>query len=222
MHLRFAALLASVLCLPLACAADDWQLRVADTEAGIQVFSRVSEQGYPEFRGVTRVKSRLSAFVALFKDLDNMPNWAYRIRKAERLKVLSDTESYAYTINSLPPPLFDRDTIVHSLISQDPATLKLTFRGSGVPDFAPKNDRYVRMPVVESTWTFTPLGEGMVEVVFEGYGDPGGNLSSGLLAWFVRLSLNEAPYQTMLQMKKQVVRPEYQAAHYAFVREPGS
>ncbi len=218
---RLAALLV-LLHLASSCAASDWELKVDDAEAGIRIFSRLNERGYPEFRGVTRVKSRLSGFVALFKDLDNMPNWAYRIRKAERLKVLSEMESYAYTVNSLPPPLFDRDAIVHSMITQDAATLKMTFRGSGAPDFAPKNDRYVRMPVVESTWTFTPLGDGMVEVVFEGYGDPGGNLSSGLLAWFVRLSLNEAPYQTMLQMKKQVVRPEYQAAHYAFVREPGS
>jgi hypothetical protein len=219
MGLRLAALLASFLYLPLAGAASDWELKIADRDADIQIFSRTNERGYPEFRGVTKVHSTLSAFVALFKDLDHMPNWAYRIRKAERLKVVSDTETYAYTINSLPPPLFDRDTVVHSTISQDPASLKMTFRGSGVPDYAPKKDRYVRMPVVESVWTFTPLPAGMVEVVFEGYGDPGGNLSSGLLAWFIRLSLSEAPYQTMLQMKKFVTQPEYQAARYSFIKE---
>jgi hypothetical protein len=220
MHLRFAALLASLLHLPLASAADDWQLKVADAEAGIQVFSRVNERGLPEFRGVTRVQSRLGAFVALFKDLERMPEWAYRIRKAERLKVLSETESYAYIVNSLPLPLYDRDVIVHSTIRQDAATLQVTFRGSGVPDFAPRDERYVRMPVVESSWTFTPLADGMVEVVFQGYGDPGGSLSSVLLAWFVRLSISEAPYQTMLEMKKRVSRPEYQAARYPFIREP--
>lgn len=221
MRLRALAAL-TLLLLPCAFAASDWELKVDDKEADIRIFSRVNERGYPEFRGVTRVKSTLSGFVALFKDLDHMPSWAYRIRKAERLKVISETESYAYTVNSLPPPLFDRDAIVHSMISQDPATLKMTFRGSGVPDYAPKNDRYVRMPVVESSWTFTPLGGGMVEVVFEGYGDPGGNLSSGLLAFFVRLSLSEAPYQTILQMKKFVTRPEYQTARYAYILEPGS
>ena len=219
--MRFAAL---VLLLQLAwpCAAGDWELKVADSDADIRIFSRVNERGYPEFRGVTRVKSRLSAFVALFKDLDNMPNWAYRIRKAERLTVLSETESYAYTVNSLPPPLYDRDAVVHSIISQDAKTLTLTFRGSGAPDYAPKKERYVRMPVVESTWTFTPSAGGVVEVVFEGYGDPGGNLSSGLLAWFVRLSLSEAPYQTMLRMKKFVAQPNYQSVSYSYIREPGS
>lgn len=221
MLLRLAALLASLLPLSPACAASDWELKVSDKEADIQVFSRVNERGYAEFKGVTRVQSRLSAFVALFKDLDRMPEWAYRIRKAERLKVISETESYAYTINALPLPLHDRDVIVHSKISQDAGTLQVIFRGSGAPDFAPRDERYVRMPVVESSWTFTPLASGMVEVVFQGHGDPGGALSSGLLAWFVRLSISEAPYQTMLQMKKLVALPEYQVARYPFIREPG-
>ena len=210
----------SVLYLPLASAAEDWQLKVADKEAGIEVFSRVNEQGYPEFRGVTRVQSRLNAFVALFKDFDRMPEWAYRIRKAELLEVISEMESYTYIVNSLPLPLYDRDVIVHSTIAQDPRTLQVIFHSIGVPDFAPKDDRYVRMPVVESSWTFTPLADGMVEVVFQGHGDPGGSLSSVLLAWFVRLSISEAPYQTMLEMKKRVARPEYQAARYPFIREP--
>jgi hypothetical protein len=219
MLLRFCVLLVSLLHLQSAGAASDWELKVADSDADIQVFSRVNERGYPEFRGVTKVKSTLSAFVALFKDLEHMPNWAYRVRKAERLKVISETESYVHIVNSLPLPLYDRDVIVHSRITQDPKTLQLTFRGSGVADFAPEEERYVRMPVVESSWTFTPLADGMVEVVFQGLGDPGGSLSSGLLAWFVRLSISEAPYQTILQMKKLVARPEYRAARYSFVRE---
>src|SRR5260221_2690649 len=220
MKLHFAALLVALLQLPCASAAGDWELKVADKEAGIQVFSRVNEQGYPEFRGVTRVQSRVGAFVGLFKGLERMPEWAYRIRKAERLKVISETESYAYTVNSLPLPLYDRDVIVHSTITQDAGTLQVTFRGSGVPDFAPRDERYVHMAVVESSWTFRALADGMVEVVFQGYGDPGGSLSSVLLAWFVRLSISEAPYQTLLQMKRLISTPEYQAARYPFITEP--
>ncbi len=209
-----------VLCLlPWQCLASDWELKVADREADIRVFTRTNEQGYPEFRGVTKVRSTLSAFVALFKDVGNMPNWAYRMRRTEKVGELSEMDAYAYTINSLPPPLFDRDSIVRSTISQDGSTLQMTFRGSAVPDYLPKNERYVRMPVLESSWTFTPLGSGVVEVVFQGYGDPGGNLSSGLLAWFVRISLAEAPYQTLLQMQKFLPRAQYQSAHYSFIRE---
>ena len=149
---RFAALLVLFLLHPpSAGAASEWELKMDDKEADIRIFSeRENERGYPEFRGVTKVNATLSGFVALFKDLDHMPSWAYRIRKAERLKVVSETETYAYTVNSLPPPLWDRDAVIHSVISQDAGTRRMTFRGIGVPDYAPKNDRYVRMPVVES------------------------------------------------------------------------
>jgi hypothetical protein len=77
------------------------------------------------------------------------------------------------------------------------------------------------MQIVESSWTFTPLGAGTVEVVFQGFGDPGGNLSAGLLAWFVQLSISEAPYNTLLQMRRILPRPEYQSAKYGFIREVG-
>ena len=219
MSLRFSALLVSILHLTCASAASDWELKVADREADIRILSRVNERGYQEFKGVMKIRSTLGAFVALFKDVEHMPGWAYRISRAEKLAEVSETETYAYTVNSLPPPLYDRDAVVHTTISQDRATLKMIFRNTGVPDYVPKSDRYVRMPVVESSWTFTPLGAGMVEVVFEGYGDPGGSLSSALLAWYVRLTLSEAPYHTMLQMKSVVSRPEYQAARYSFIRE---
>jgi hypothetical protein len=210
------------LALPPAAqgAPGEWQVDAAHTSADIQIYSRTNENGYPEFRGVTKIKSRLSAFVALFRDVDNMPKWAYRIKKVQQLQSISDTEVYAYTVNSLPLPLYDRDSVVRSILSQDRNTLKVTIRGSAVPDYLERDDRYVRMPVVESFWTFTPLDDGLVEVVFQGYGDPGGNLSSGLLAWFVRISLSEAPYSTLREMRKVISRSDYQSSTFSFIREP--
>jgi hypothetical protein len=77
------------------------------------------------------------------------------------------------------------------------------------------------MPVVESFWRFTPLREGVVEVVFQGYGDPGGSLSSDFLKWVIRLSLWEAPFQTLLGLRSAISRPEYQSRTFDFIREPG-
>ncbi len=204
-----------------ARSASDWELKITDAEAGINVYYRTNERGYTEFRAVTQVSSSLGAFVGLFREVDNMPNWVYRTEKVERLKMVGDTEAYAYTINKMPWPLNDRDSIVRSTLSQDPNTLVVTIVGSAVPDYAPRNSQYVRMPVVESFWRFTPLKAGLVEVVFQGYGDPGGSLSSGFLEWITRLSLLEAPYQTLLGLQKVIVRPEYQARKFDFIREPG-
>jgi len=206
---------------PNARGASDWDLKISDTEAGIKVYYRTNQNGYTEFRAVTRVRSSLGAFVGLFRDVDNMPNWVYRTKKVQTLTIPGATEAYAYTISEMPWPLDDRDSIVRSTLSQDPATLAITIYGSAVPDYLPRDSRYVRMPVVESFWRFTPVTEGLVEVEFQGYGDPGGNLSSGFLNWVVRVSLWEAPYQTLLGLQRAVPLPEYQSRTFDFVREPG-
>jgi len=209
----------SVLCSEHVLAGE-WDLKKTDSEADIRVYYRTTDSGYTEFKGITHVKSRLSAFVALFNDLDRMPEWVYRNKKSETLKDVSNTEVYARTVSEMPWPLTDRDAVLRSTLSQDPKTLAVTIRGSAAPNFWPRSENHVRMPVVESYWRFTPLESGAIEVVFQGYGDPGGNLSSRFLRWFVDLALWEAPYQTLLGVQKMISGDAYQRASYAYIREP--
>jgi hypothetical protein len=82
------------------------------------------------------------------------------------------------------------------------------------------DERYVRMPVVESFWRFTPLGDGVVEIEFQGYGDPGGNLSYGPLKWFAQHAIWEAPYRTLLGMRAAIGDAAYQSASFRYVVEP--
>jgi len=212
-------LLVAALCSELA-SAGDWSLKMSDPAEDIQVYYRTTDGGYIEFKAITHVKSHLSAFVALFRDVDSMPAWVYRTKKAETLRTVSDTEVYARTVNDMPWPLADRDAVVRSILLQDPKTLAITIKGSAAPNYLPRSKEHVRMPVVESHWSFTPLESGAIEVVFQGYGDSGGNLSSGVLKWFVDLALWEAPYQTLLGMRKMIFRDAYQSASYTFIREP--
>jgi hypothetical protein len=215
-----AALIAAGLLPSGAARADEWQLKIEDAQADIRVYYRTHESGFTEFRAVTHVRSQLSGLVALFRDVDTMPEWVYRNRKAATLTRISDTEVYAYTVSEMQWPLKDRDAVVHTTLSQDPETLAVTIRGRGVPGHIPENEAYVRMRAVESFWRFTPSGSGMVEVVFQGHGDPGGNLSSGLLQWVTRLVLWEAPFYTLLGLQKVVFRDAYQAGSFDFIREP--
>ena len=219
-----AATLAAALMLlpaPRAQCATEWELRISDAASDIRVHYRINEKGYTEFRAVTRVRSRLGAFVALFGDVDVMPRWVYRVKEVTKLHVVSDAEVYSRTITEMPWPFSDRDAIVHSVLKQDPITLAVSIEGRGVPDFLPESERYVRMPVVESYWRFTPLPGGMVEVVFQGYGDPGGAFAAVVPDWLTRLVLWEAPYHTLRGLRETVQRDEYQLKTFDYVREPG-
>lgn len=216
----FAAAL--VACAPLAGVAEEWTLRREDPALDVTVHDRETPQGYREFRGVTHVRSRLSGFVALFRDTPRMPEWLYRAERVTTLEEVSPTETYAYTQIRMPWPLRDRDSIVHVRLAQDPGTLELTLRASAVPDYLPEQRGFVRMPVIESLWRFTPLPDGRTRVEFSGYADPGGRLSSGLLGTFQSNLVWQSPYNSLRALHAVIGDARYQAASYPHVREPGA
>jgi hypothetical protein len=196
-----------------------WEHNFRDDIADIDIYYQTNQRGYVEFRGITRVRSSLGAFVAVFLDVEKMPAWVYRAKKVTTLAVISKTDIYAHTLNAMPWPLDDRDALVRTTLSQNPRTLAITITSSGVPDYLPELAHSVRIPVAESFWRFTPLDEGMVEIEFQGYGEPGGALSSIVPHWMIRLLLFEVPYQTLIGLKKVIVQTHYQAQIFDFVDE---
>lgn len=223
MNVKTATSLVPIAALALLAAppalGQDWTLVREDSRRDIVVYERARPDGYLEFRGVTHVDSRLSAFVALFDDFEAAPDWLYRTREITPIERLSDTESYVHSINAMPWPLRDRDIVLHSSRAQDPETYVLSVNAVGVPDYLPVDEDYVRMPVIESSWTFTPLGDGRIQIDFRGFADPGGG-SSGMLARFQEMFISQAPYRTLREMRDVIGAAKYQSAEYAFVEEP--
>jgi hypothetical protein len=224
--------LAAMMFLPMSfChAVEEWKEVKRDAENGIVVYTRKLDSGDTEFKGITHVKSSLSGCVALMRDVDAMPQWVHRTIMAKVLYRVSDTEVYAYNISRTERPLNDRDVIVHTVLGQDPDTLAITIRGKGLEqyggeswyDYKANEHQYVRMPKVESFWRFEPQGEGMVEVTFQGYGDPGGNVSNPFFKWFLSFVVWESPYETLKNMRGIIGRPEYQNARFHFIKEPAA
>ena len=97
----------------------------------------------------------------------------------------------------------------------------ITLRASADPDYLPETKGYIRMPVIESLWRFTPRGDGRVQVEFSGYADPGGRLSSGLLSTFQSKLVWQSPYYSLRALLEVIDDPRYQNATFPFVREPG-
>ena len=76
------------------------------------------------------------------------------------------------------------------------------------------------MPSFESRWRLTPLPGGLVDVLFEGHGDPGGNLALAPLREFVNQSVWQAPWHTVNALREIVQRPEFSLAVLPFIAEP--
>lgn len=203
----------------------DWELAKKDEGNDIVVYYRTLESGNVEFRGITHFRTSLSSFIALLKDFETLPEWAYRTDKVVTLKQNSNTEAYVYTIHPMPWPFMPRDSVLLSHIDQNPQTFVVTVKGRAVPDYIPLNEDYVRISSGESFWQLTPIGEDTIEVVFQGYGEPGGSLSesvftSAIFRSLVKMYLWKLPYKTLKRMRHHIQNEKYQKKRFNFIKEP--
>lgn len=212
-------------------ASDEWHLQIDDRQNDIVLHYRKTSNDLIEFRGVTHIKSSLSAFVALFRDVDAMPAWVDRAYKATNLKQLSDTEVYAHMVTSMPFPFSYRQSIVHTHISQDSITGEIVINGRDAKpgylqelskekrEFLARQQKYVLIRNLKSHWAFRPQSDGLVEIEFQGYGNPGGYLSKIFPQQLLRMLIWEAPYNTLKKLRKIVLDPKYQSSGFSFIQE---
>jgi len=201
-------------------AQEPWKLDLVDAENSIEIHTRHREDGFVEFQGITRLNTSLSSLVALLRDVERLPRWSYRTSLAMELERVSARERIVYTVARLPWPFKDRDLVVRSRLQQDPVSLAVIVTAQALPDYMPEDPAYVRVPFLDSSWTFLPLDDGIVEVRFRGYGDGGGSLSRGFFNWFSALVVSEAPHQTLIGLRRMVRQQQYQRASISIIREP--
>lgn len=203
---------------------DGWALKVEDPQNQISVYYRTHTSGNIEFRGITFIETSLSSLVACLQDVDSMPKWVYNLKSAKVLKKVSDVEAYTYTINSTPFPFSSRDSIVHTIIKQDPKSYQVTIRGKAVPDYLPEQKNLVRLTAVNSFWQFTPISTGKTKIVFQGFGEPGGNIPasvsrSSVFRWASEKLLWKLPMETLKNLHIHIRHEEYQRAALPFIKD---
>lgn len=203
--------------LAASARASDWELALDRHE--VRVWTRTIP-GYPirELRAETTVKSTLNGLVALLMDTDNAARWIYRTDRIDLLKRDDASGSFLIRVmTDFPWPLTDRDAVVEGRITQDAGTGVISVSSRAVTLNAyPAMEDFVRMPDMEGTWTFQPLGQGQVRVVMTMRADPGGNIPAAV----INLIVHETPYRTLRELRKVIVEPRYQNARLPQIHEP--
>lgn len=219
-RVAWAALLLAAAAAVLADDADGWQLRQEDPQTETRVWTRERPEGLPEFRAATIIPARLASLAAVLLDPTRTQDWVYRAREAVLLSSDGPTRGVTLVVTAMPLPLSDRESIVDWAMTQDPQTLVVTMAGHSVPDRLPPHPDRVRMPGFESRWQLSPRADGRVDVLFEGFADPGGNLALPWLRRFVAAAVWEAPWHTVRALSEIVQRPPFPQAELPFIREP--
>lgn len=194
------------------------QSRLVLDRQGVRIWAyQVPDSAIYGFKAMTTVRSSLSALVSLIADTAVAPRWIYRTKSVEQLQRNDNDLTFSVrVITDFPWPFRDREALVAGRVVQDPQTLKVRIDSNQIRTLPPLSC-CVRMPLVEGSWVFRPLGNGMVEVTMTGHADPGGNIPAGA----VNLLIQEYPYNTLKGLRRVLMDDRYQKSQFPSIREPG-
>lgn len=208
--MRYIGLVFWWFCVTFSAYADArWELEKNDESSGIRVFTRYIEgSDLKEFRGEMRVKSTLTAPVALIEDVRRAPEWVDNCKVTELIEKLKPGEHIAYMINDVPWPVTDRDIIVHSLTTQDSTSKTVRIDMNARTDVFPENDEFIRITTLSGFWMFTPAADGYIDVIYQVHAEPNG----GIPSWLANSIVVDAPYYTLKGMQRLLEEDKYQQA----------
>jgi len=210
-----ALILFLVLATSFCNAQGEWKTSLE--KDAIRVYTRdVSNSKFKEYKGETLVKTSLSCLVSLLDDVSNQKNWLYNCDHATRLKTVNKVEGYNYFVQTAPWPLTDRDLIVKYCLTQNKKTKTVTIEMDGVKDYIAENENYIRVPFLKGKWELTPLGNGIIKVVYQVHSDTGGSVPASI----ANATCVDIPYNTLKNLKKQIEIPKYKNAVITELIEP--
>lgn len=188
----FALLLAGA---ESAATATDWTLgKRAD---GITVHTRpVEGSGIDEFRGEAIVDAPVDAIVALLRDSDRFKDWFPNTSESRLLDREGDV-SHQYSVMATPWPISDRDNVLRSVLSRDPATGVVEIEVTANPDHYPEQPDRVRVRRARGGWRFEPRGPARTHVTFFMHLDPGG----GVPQWMINARVVATPFEALSNLR---------------------
>ena len=187
-----------------------WEKTTEDKEHGIDVYTRTVEGSQIRaYQGRTTVEASLDALVSLMSDAASFPLWMHNVNSARVLEIINDKERITYVSQGVPWPVKDRDLVLYSELKINPDTGAAIINIEAWPDAYPEQEGHLRITEMKSSWAFTPKENGMVEVVYETYVDPGGRIPPSL----VNVHTLDTPLNSLRGLREMIKRPEYRDAY---------
>ncbi len=204
MKLKVLWLLIALISSPTLSAEPEWQLW--RDRAEVQVYSRPSHNGIIEIRATTRVKTTLSAFIALLHDTERLPEWMESVSKVTVINEPDRTHDIVHTKFKAPWPIVDRDMVTSSEYHQ-PTPCSLVLEIIDNHGALPELEDHVRIIGVTTRWTLEQRADGIALIDYRAHA----NVSGKLPLWVAnRLSLQTA-FNTFSALRLELEKESYQA-----------
>ncbi len=176
---------------------NEWELR--KDKNGIKVYTRTNtNSGIVEYKAETTAKTEISKLIKVVNDVENYPDWMANCESASVFNKINDSIRTDYLKTKVPWPMDDRDIVLEYRIVNNTEYYYSAIMNS-VPDVIPEKDNIVRIKEAKGVWVFKKKDKYSVEIIYQFYGDPEGNIPS----WIINMFIVIGPYETLLNLKKQ-------------------
>ncbi len=211
LNLKIPFILVCLLWTHATFAKSTWVL--SKHSNGIKVYVRDTPGSViKSFKGEVTVNATLTALVALIDDTKVYPQFFYQCKSAQNIKQVGNNQSYKYITTGMPWPVKDRDTIVHSVISQNKKTKQVEVKMKAAPTLMPIKSGRIRIKKMSGRWLLIPMGKS-TKVIYEMTVDPAGSLPK----WLVNTMSTDMPFNTLKNLRTLIKNPKYQKAAHTFI-----
>jgi hypothetical protein len=186
---------------------NEWQLVKNDRMRSLKTYARLEDgKRYRSFKVEAILNTPIESVARVLLDFDRYTRWFWKTRESKLIRQGSPTEYFVYMIHDAPYGLPDRDTVIKATVEPQTKTKHyVTLKVTAIPNMMPEKPPLVRMLAEEINLKFTPISENKVEMVTEGYFDPGGVVP----AWAANFVQRSAPYAVMLALQRMTEKEEY-------------
>lgn len=178
---------------------DDCLLR--KDEDSVKVYTcTVEDLKFKSIKAAFSVNTTLATLTSFILDIERYHEWQYNTTHPRIITRITEKRLIYYTVVEAPWPVSDRDMVVDLSVSQDPQTKAVTIITNGVPDYIPREEGFVRVPMSFATWTIKRVSPTKLSVVYTIKIDPGGSVP----AWMVNMVCAEAPYVSFRNLREKI------------------
>lgn len=169
----------------------------ARREAGIDVYTRsVPGSDVKAFKGEGLVAAPIERIRALLRDADRLHEWFPNTPASKLIRVEGDTR-LQHSVMATPWPVTNRDNVLRSVTTQDPATGRVDIQLSAAPDAYPIQKDLHRVTKANGSWRLEPRGPNETWVQFAMHLEPGG----GIPDWLVNARVEATPFEALTNLR---------------------
>ena len=190
--------------------SEAWSLR---KEAGsIRIYTmEQDDSSFKVFKAEALLDAPIEAIMAVLVDPTSCTEWVLNCSESYGVGKNNFNNRYAYSVNSMPWPVTDRDYVLHIHTQGDEDSGEIVMEMSATPGKRAETSNRVRVDRSDTLYRFIPE-DGKTRMIWLQHTDPNGALPG----WLVNTLLVDIPVSSIEDLERVARLERYQGFHLIY------